>query len=70
MRRRNTDSNTAYCTVSEFCRRSGLSQKYIRQALRDGTMPHIMVGNTYMIPAAEALAALADQAKANTAGME
>ena len=43
--------------VKDACRVSGLSQKYIRRGLKDGTIPHIVSGSevsgkghgTYMI---------------------
>ncbi len=65
-RKRYTDDSTAFCTVSEFCRRSGLSQKHIRQLLHDGSLPFIRCGNTYLISSEKAIAALEQEASANT----
>lgn len=61
-RKRNNDSNATFSTVYEFSRRSGLSQKYIREAIKTGAMPHIMTGNTYKIPTNKALEMLTQQA--------
>ena len=63
--RQHNHSNTDFQTVRRFAETSGLSQKFIRKALRDGKLPHIKVGNTYQIATAAAIATLTAQAEAN-----
>ena len=38
-----------FLTIKETSTESGLSQYYIRQRCIDGTIPHRMLGNKYMI---------------------
>ena len=40
---------TPFQSISEACRSTGLSQHYLRQGCRDGTVPHIMCGCKYVI---------------------
>lgn len=35
--------------IPETCRTTGLSQHYLRLGCRNGTIPHIMCGNVYLI---------------------
>jgi len=35
--------------IPAACRITGLSQKYLRAGCKDGSVPHIMAGNVYMI---------------------
>ena len=35
--------------IPAACRITGLSQRFLRDGCKDGTVPHVMVGNTYMI---------------------
>ena len=35
--------------IPEACRSTGLSMYYLRQGCKDGTVPHIKSGTTYMI---------------------
>ncbi|MBR4658274.1 MAG: excisionase family DNA-binding protein [Clostridia bacterium] len=38
-----------YYSVKETAVKTGLSQKYLRAGLNDGTIPHIKSGNKYLI---------------------
>lgn len=38
-----------FLSIKDTSTRSGLSQYYIRQRCIDGTIPHRMLGNKYMI---------------------
>ncbi len=38
-----------YYSVKETALKTGLSQKYLRAGLSDGTIPHIRSGNKYLI---------------------
>ena len=53
-----TGDNPAFVSIKKFCELSGLSQFYIRQRVRAGTLPFIRSGNTYLINASAALEVL------------
>lgn len=36
-------------TIPNACTITGLSQRYLRNGCKDGTVPHIMSGNTYYV---------------------
>ena len=36
-------------TIREACETTGLSQFYLRRGCKDGTIPHVMSGQTYYI---------------------
>ena len=38
-----------FATIREACNITGLSQHFLRDGVKAGTIPHIMSGNTYMI---------------------
>ena len=44
--------------IAEACRTTGLSQYYLRQGCKDGTIPHIRSGSTYYINVPELLGRL------------
>ena len=44
--------------IAEACRTTGLSQYYLRQGCKDGTIPHIKSGSTYYINVPELLGRL------------
>ena len=57
--------------IAEACRTTGLSQYYLRQGCKDGTIPHIRSGSTYYINVPELLGRLnADGAAATKHGAE
>ena len=41
--------------IAEACRTTGLSQYYLRQGCKDGTIPHIRSGSTYYVNVPELL---------------
>ena len=45
----NFSSEKPFLSIKDTSTRSGLSQYYIRQRCIDGTIPHRMLGNKYMI---------------------
>ena len=45
----NSGSEKPFLSIKDTSTRSGLSQYYIRQRCIDGTIPHRMLGNKYMI---------------------
>ena len=42
-------NNPVFCSIKAFCKLSGLSQFYIRQRVRAGSLPFIRSGNTYLV---------------------
>ena len=57
--------------IAEACRTTGLSQYYLRQGCKDGTIPHIRSGSTYYINVPELLGQLnADGAAVTKQGAE
>lgn len=40
---------TPFQTINEACRSTGLSAYFLRSGCKDGSVPHIMSGNKYMI---------------------
>ena len=44
--------------IAEACRTTGLSQYYLRQGCKDGTVPHIRSGSTYYVNVPELLGQL------------
>ena len=53
-----TANNPAFVSIKGFCKLSGLSQFYIRQRVRAGSLPFIRSGTTYLINASAALEVL------------
>ena len=41
--------NTPFQSIRETCNSTGLSQHYLREGCKNGEIPHVMNGNTYMI---------------------
>ena len=71
MRRRKNEYNPAsrYQGIADACRTTGLSQYYLRNGCRDGTIPHIRCGRVYMIDVPALYSALADRhCRASDAG--
>ena len=57
--------------IAEACRTTGLSQYFLRQGCKDGTIPHIRSGSTYYINVPELLGQLnADGAAAARRGVQ
>ena len=48
MRKKN-DRDAPFQTIPNACTITGLSQKYLRNGCKNGTVPHIMSGNTYYV---------------------
>lgn len=44
--------------IAEACKTTGLSQYFLRQGCKDGTIPHIRSGSTYYINVPELLGQL------------
>lgn len=51
MRRKKKDYNPTarYQSIADACRTTGLSQYYLRNGCKDGSIPHIRCGRVYMI---------------------
>ena len=45
----NNAQNTPFQKIAQASRTTGLSQYYLRNGCRDGTIPHIMSGSVYFI---------------------
>ena len=57
--------------ITEACKTTGLSQYFLRQGCKDGTIPHIRSGSTYYINVPELLGQLnADGAAATRRGVQ
>ena len=56
--------------IAEACRTTGLSQYYLRQGCKDGTVPHIRSGSTYYINVPELLGQLNTDGSAARNGAE
>lgn len=41
--------NTPFQKIKDACATTGLSQHYLRQGCKDGTVPHVMSGTTYYV---------------------
>ena len=63
MRKNKNDYNPAsrYQGIVDACRTTGLSQNYLRNGCKDGTIPHIRCGRVYMIDVPALYAVLAGQ---------
>ena len=57
-----------YASIKETCEITGLSQHYLRDGCKAGTLPHIKSGNKYFICVPALLEQLESEARAN-AGM-
>lgn len=49
------ENMTPFMKIPEASRVTGLSQFYLRQGCKDGTVPHVMSGTTYMVNVAALL---------------
>lgn len=49
-------------SIGEACRSTGLSQCFLRQGCKAGTVPHIMAGRKYLVNVPLLLRQLDDQA--------
>lgn len=52
--------------ITEACKTTGLSQYFLRQGCKDGTVPHIRSGSTYYINVPELLGQLNAEGAATT----
>lgn len=55
--------DTPYMTIPNACRATGLSQYFLRNGCKDGSIPHIKSGNTYYINVPAMLEKLAQMEK-------
>ena len=67
MPKRNTDLNAPYQSIKNTSFLTGLSQGYIRNGCKTGTIPHIMIGTEYRINVPALLAQLNDTSTGVTA---
>ena len=49
MKGREKMNTTPFQKIPEACKTTGLSQFFLRQGCKNGTVPHIKSGTTYMI---------------------
>lgn len=61
------DRNTPFQTIPNAVRTTGLSSYFLRSGCRNGTVPHIRCGNTYMIDVPHLLERLHEQANQSPA---
>lgn len=45
----NANAKTPFMKIPDACRITGLSQYYLRQGCKNGTIPHVMSGRVYFI---------------------
>lgn len=43
------ETNTPFQKIPEACKSTGLSQYFLRNGCKDGTIPHIRSGRTYYV---------------------
>lgn len=43
------NNSAPFQKIPEACRTTGLSQHFLRTGCRNGSIPHIMSGNTYFV---------------------
>ena len=43
------EKTTPFQKIPDACKTTGLSQYYLRKGCKDGTVPHIKSGTTYLI---------------------
>ena len=43
------NDNAPFQRIPAACRITGLSQHFLREGCKDGTVPHIKAGGTYMV---------------------
>ena len=51
-------ANPAFVSIKSFCKISGLSQYYVRQRVREGSLPFIRSGSVYLVNVEAALEVL------------
>lgn len=49
--------------IPDACKTTGLSMYYLRNGCKDGTVPHVMSGSTYMINVPALLSKLSGEAQ-------
>lgn len=55
MRKNRADPSAPFQKIADACRVTGLSQYFLRQGCKEGTIPHIRSGQTYYINVPELL---------------
>ncbi len=53
-----TENRGIFMKLNDARQETGLSNKFLRQGCKNGTIPHIMVGNRYMVNVPALLAKL------------
>ena len=43
------NSNQPFQRIAQACMTTGLSQHFLREGCKDGTVPHIRCGQTYLV---------------------
>lgn len=59
-KRMQTNPNAPFQRIQDACRITGLSTYFLRKGCKDGTVPHIKSGSTYMVNIPELLEKLRD----------
>lgn len=49
MRRKEPNPDAPFQRIPDACRITGLSQYYLRNGCRDGSIPHVRSGSTYFV---------------------
>lgn len=49
MPRRTRNDSAPFQTVPNACRLTGLSQKFLRDGCKSGTVPHVRSGSVYLV---------------------
>ena len=62
-KRKDYDAERPFQSISDTVRTTGLSSHYLRAGCKDGTIPHIRCGNTFMIDVATLLQRLHAEAE-------
>ena len=63
MPRKKVDRNAPFQSIRETCNITGLSQLFIRNGCKNGTIPHIMIGADYRVNVPQFLEQLNQQSK-------
>lgn len=49
MQQNTYQKNAPFQKIADACRSTGLSQHYLRQGCKSGTVPHVKSGSTYYV---------------------
>lgn len=67
MPKRNVDLSAPFQTLPNACRLTGLSTSFLRQGCRDGRVPHIKAGSTFLVNVPLLLQRLNEESEAGKA---